>query len=382
MTGRHFDIMFVSISILSIWVFSCVVATNKKIVSPATFKPFVANLTTTQATLSQSTTNPADPYNPVPLRVGTIGATVYHRLYCPYAKQSLATHGAANRINYWTREQVADSGRPADTYCMAGVFDCSNIEPAEFATSGNDPWCGANIRSTNYIIDGIDASIAGKTLCSLQGRIGVFVDDPSACVNGSIRGSNLSCDRAACEACTIDCDTACTGCVKVTLAPLNKITFGMGDANRDGQADAEDYLYYHECYSGPVAATIPCQNVFDFDNDTDVDTIDFDLFVQAYNTGNKSWATTNHPNAIINPPGPEFPLRVGTEGSVIYHRIDCPAVNKSWQTWGIDRRVDFFSWDQIEASRRTPDTNVCFPGTRDNPSGFNVEQTSPLASLV
>jgi len=335
---------------------------------PRPVETFAAGVTA-QVVPPTPTTNPADPYSPMPLRVGTVGATTFHRPFCPYAKQSLATHGVEKRINYWTREQVADSGRPGDSYCIAEVFDCAGVDPMDFASSGNDPWCGANIRSSHFHVEGVDAALAGKTLCNLQGRIGVFVDDPVYCVNGKIRGSDPSCDEAACGACTTDCVIPCAGCVRVTMAALNKVTLAMGDANADGQADLEDYLYYHECYSGPVAATIPCQNVFDFDSDADVDVNDFDLFVQAYNTGNVSWANANYPNAVINPPQPELPLRVGTEGSQYYHRIDCPSVNNSWQTWGIDRRADFFTWDQVESSGRIPDTTVCLPGTRSNPSG-------------
>lgn len=331
-------------------------------------KPFEVDLATGQAVPSQPTTNPVDPYDPMPLRVGTVGATAFHHPFCPYAKQSLEIYGLEKRINYWTREQIAESNRPGDTYCLATIFDCSDVDASAFAIIGNDPWCGANMRSIHYIVDGLDAALAGKTLCSLQGHIGIFVDDPDNCINGNVKASSSSCDHEACRACITDCDVACAGCNRITMAPLNKITLGMGDANKDGQADIEDYLYFHECYSGSsVVATLPCQNIFDFDEDTDVDATDFDLFVQAYNTGNESWAIANHPNAVINPPIPELPLRVGTEGSQYYHRIDCPSVNNSWQTWGLDQRVDFFTWDQVEVSGRIADTIVCQPGTRNDP---------------
>ncbi len=337
--------------------------------SDAKVKPFGVNLATGAVTSSAPTINPTDPYNPMPLRVGTIGAIYFHHPFCPHAKQSLATHGLEKRINFWTREQIAESNRSGDHFCLAGTFDCSNVQPAEFAISGNDPWCGANIRNSHYAVTGVDAAIAGKTLCQVQGRIGIFVDDPDNCISGAIRGSSSSCDQETCGACTADCETVCDGCTKITMALLNKVTLFMGDANKDGQADLEDYLYYHECYSGHIAATIPCQNVFDFDNDTDVDAIDFDLFVRAYNTGNASWAAANYPEAVINPPKPELPLRVGTEGSQYYHRLDCPSVNNSWQTWGINRRVDYFSWEQVEASGRVSDAAICLAGNRSNPSG-------------
>lgn len=330
-------------------------------------EPFSVDLITGQVS-SEPTINPSDPYNPMPLRVGTVGASTFHRPFCPYAKKSLETFGLEKRINYWTREQVAESNRPGDSYCLASVFEC-HISPVEFATSKNDPWCGANIRATHYSVEGIDEKLAGKTLCSLQGRLGVFVDQPEYCINGAVRASRPSCDKEACEACTTDCETACLNCVRVTIAPLNKVTLGMGDANRDGQTDIDDYLFFHECYSGWETASIPCQNVFDFDEDHDVDIDDFDLFVHAYDTGNESWAIVNHPGAVINPPKPELPLRVGTVGSNYYHRLNCPSVNNSWSTHGLSKRVDFFTWDQVEASGRIPDTRVCLAGTRQNPSG-------------
>lgn len=331
--------------------------------------PFGVNLATGVVVPSGPTINPANPYDPMPLRIGTVAATTFHRPFCPHAKQSLVIHGLEKRINYWTREQVVESRRPGDLFCRARTFDCSNVEPSEFAISGNDPWCGANIRLSHYVIDGIDADLADKTLCNMQGRIGIFVDDPTKCVNGNIIASDPSCFDAACTTCTVDCDVVCAGCNKVTMALLNKITLGMGDANKDGQADIADYLYYHECYSGPIAATIPCQNVFDFDEDADVDAVDFDLFVNAYNSGNAEWAATNYPDAVINPPREELPLRVGTEGASLYHRLDCPSVNASWERNGMEKRVDFYSWEQIEKSGRSPDMVVCFPGTRLNPSG-------------
>jgi hypothetical protein len=318
---------------------------------------------------TEPTTNPADPYDPMPLRVGTVGATTFHRPFCPYAKKSLLNHGIENRINYWTRQQIAESKRPGDRYCMASIFDCSGLSPEEFVIAENDPWCGANIRRDNYVVEGLDAAIAGKTLCTLQGYIGVFVDDPASCVEGKVRGSNVDCDIAACNACTVDCDVICTGCTIVTMASLNKITIAMGDANRDGQESIEDYLYYHECYSGPIAATISCQNVFDIDGDSDVDVDDFDLFANSYNSGNITWASENHPNAVINPPLPEVPLRVGTVGSQYYHRLDCPSVNNSWAQHGLDKRLDFYTWDTIEASGRIADNAICLAGSRENPSG-------------
>lgn len=337
-------------------------------ISPGAVKAMSLDLVTGMSVPDEPTTNPAAPYAPMPLRVGTVGATKFHRPFCPYAKQSLATHGLEKRINYWTREQIAESGRPGDEYCLAQIFDCSDVTPADFAVAGNDPWCGANIR-LEYMPQGISPQLAGKTLCSLQGYKGVFVDDPNHCINGQIRGSSPSCDQEACSGCTVDCETLCRGCVRVTLAYLNQVTLSMGDANKDGNADLEDYLYYHECYSGPQAASLPCQNVFDYDKDGNVDVDDFDMFIQSYNSGNRSWALANHPNAVIETSRPELPLRVGTEGSNYYHRLDCPSVNASWERHGMDRRVEYYNWDQVEQSGRVPDLNICLPGTRSNPSG-------------
>ncbi len=320
-------------------------------------------------TSSGPTTNPPDPYNPMPLRVGTVEATTYHQPFCPFAKNSLAIHGLTKRINYWTREQVAESRRPGDDYCLASIFDCSDVKPADFVTLNNDPWCGANIRRSVLNVTGVDTVLAGKTLCSMQGYTGIFVNKPENCINGAIKSSGPGCDQAACSACTTDCDVVCVDCVRGTVALLNKVTLGMGDGSGDGEADIDDYLYFHECFNGPVAATSPCQNVFDFDADGDVDETDFDLFVTAYNSGNKSWAKISHPDAMIDAAKLEIPLRVGTDGSTIYHRIWCPAVNNSWQTYGLGKRADFFTWDQVEQSGRNPDMNICLPGTRNNPSG-------------
>lgn len=338
-------------------------------VNPTKIKSFA--LVTEQAT-DQPVTSPTDPYSPMPLRVGTVGAGIYHRPFCKYAKQALITHGLPKRTNYFTREQVAANGRIADTYCIAGIFDCSDVTPAEFAASGNDPWCGANIRLARY--DAYDAvALADKTLCSLDGFIGIFVDDPAHCVDGKVQSSDVTCDQTACSTCTVDCSAICDGCVIVTQSIFNQITLGMGDANRDAQADKKDYPYFHECFSGPIAATIPCQNVFDYDKDADVDEDDFDLFAdQSYNTGNVSWAAVNFPTAVVNAPKTRHPLRVGIEGSQYYHLHDCPSVNASWTTWGIDKKEIFSTWSQVEASGRIPDTNAskCLAGTRDNPSGL------------
>ncbi len=330
-------------------------------------------------TPTDPTTNPTEPYNPMPLRVGTVGAAIFHRPFCPYAKQSLANHGLIKRINYWTREQVAEARRRADDFCLAGVFDCSDVSPTDFMNSGNDPWCGANISRRNYDMIGLDEAIAGKTLCNIQGYIGVFVDDLSHCIGGKIKGSLPTCNSGACSVCrediTQDCTSSCTDCIIVTMAPINKITFGLGDANKDGELNIDDYLYYHECYSGPsIAATDPCINVFDWDEDGDVDVDDFSNFVFSYESGNQSWADTTYPPAsfpetVINPERSPLPLRVGTEGATYYHRLDCPSVNASWSTHGLEKRTDYYTWDQIENSGRISDGRICFAGTRDNPSG-------------
>ena len=67
---------------------------------------------------------------------------------------------------------------------------------------------------------------------------------------------------------------------------------------------------------------------------------------------------------------PEIPLRVGTVGSQYYHRLDCPSVNNSWLQHGIEKRIDFYTWDKIEASGRIADDAVCKAGSRENPSGL------------
>lgn len=321
------------------------------------------------------TLNPEDTYDPEPLRVGTQGAGIYHRPWCPYAKRAIEQHGLGKRINYWSREQVSGSHREPDNYCLAGVFDCSLMDEIDFANSGNDPWCGANIRR-EYGLTGLDERLAGKTLCSMQGYVGIFVDDPADCIDGRIVGSSSECDAPVCQTCKNACGDdpdciceSCVGCKEITMAALNHITLKMGDANRDGSEDFEDYLYFHECFNGINPATTPCRNVFDWDNDGDVDTDDFGQYVNSLKTGNPQWAAQEFPLATVNPPPLELPLRVGTDGASLYHRLDCPSVNSSWETHGLHKRIDFFTWDQIEQSNRVPDLKVCLPGTRGNPSG-------------
>ncbi len=320
------------------------------------------------------TTNPVDPYVPEPLRVGTVGAAIYHRPFCDAAKNALVVHGKEKRINFYTRQQVAESGRgPDNDICMSSVFDCPD-DPIEFAATENDPWCGANLRRTAYIVDGIDAELAGKTLCNLQNNVGIFVDDPSHCLaDGDISGSSTACDPEVCQTCRTqgpNCAVACDGCVNVTLAVLNKVTLGLGDGNKDGETNRDDYLHFAECFSGAGAnASTPCQNVFDWDEDQDVDVQDFSQFADVQDSGNVTWASTNFPNASINSTIIELPLRVGTFGAAIYHRLDCPSVNASWERNGINLREDYYTWDAVEATGRTPDTTVCFAGSRGNPDG-------------
>lgn len=302
-----------------------------------------------------------------PLRIGTIGSDIFHRPFCPHARQLLIDH-PEKRINYFTREQIANSGMKPDSYCFADIFDCSDMSPIDFVNSGNDPWCGANISRRNYDMIGID-SIVGKTLCNLQGYIGIFVDDPLHCVDGKIIGSQFTCNFEVCSACVEeDCAEACIDCIRVTLVPLNKITLGLGDANRDGELDSNDSLYFHECYSGASApATQSCVNVFDWDGDGDVDEDDLARFT-GYQSGNPKWVSMNYPLAVINPERSPLPLRAGTEGLPDYHRLDCPSVNASWADLGLEKRIDYYTWKQIEDSDKVPD-NVCFAGTRINPSG-------------
>jgi hypothetical protein len=70
-----------------------------------------------------------------------------------------------------------------------------------------------------------------------------------------------------------------------TLRPVKK-----GDSEPDGDVDLDDYALLHDCLGGPEATPAPggsgaaaydCRRAFDFDQDEDVDLLDFARFQQA-----------------------------------------------------------------------------------------------------
>ncbi len=108
-----------------------------------------------------------------------------------------------------------------------------------------------------------DAVPAGMHLCVLQGYIGLFVADPDECRDGAIQVGTL-----------------------VTFARVNKIVGGIGDANMDGDCNADDLAAIVSCVESPEP---DCVCTFDYDGDNDVDLRDFQGFQVAFGTGNSRW---------------------------------------------------------------------------------------------
>ena len=52
--------------------------------------------------------------------------------------------------------------------------------------------------------------------------------------------------------------------------------------------------------------------------------------------------------------------KVHTEGAVYYHKITCPIVWDSWERNGWEKRIDFYTWEQVEASGRIPASSATY----------------------
>ncbi len=290
-------------------------------------------------------------FPPMPLRVATQGAGIYHRVFCPYAKRALVTHGPTMRIDYWTRQEVEASNKSGDFFCRAAHFDCT-LDPQLFAASADDP-CGCELPRASYALDPLLNQIPSNyVVCSLDGYLATWVDPMNCPLN---QGGVMSVTGG--------------GPFNIVFSTLNEINGFLGDGNGDGDCTLEDYLFFHACWTDQGGtATQPCQCAFDWDADGDIDLDDFNNYINAIGSGNTFWVSNNYPGAQINPTI-ALPLRVGTDGAGLYHREDCPSVNNSWMVHGIDKRVDFYDWDQIEKTGRQPDTVVCNAGTRFDPTG-------------
>jgi hypothetical protein len=279
-----------------------------------------------------STPDQRDYYTNPPLRVGTQGSNIYHRTFCPYAKRALDLHGFDKRVDFWTRAEVANSNREPCTYCSPQEFNCC-VPPIDFVQQPVDPLCGTSVMQLLDHPELLD--LGGKYLCKLDGYIGQFSETDEDCnSNGTAEPGSI-----------------------VTLAAFNAIVNKKGDANRDGDCDDDDFPYFNACFGEDgEAASEACASAFDYDSDGDVDQADFIMFQESLFSGNSYWICKSGlkaTNSVINPVRP-MPLMVGTEGSNYYHRPDSPVVLSSWERHGIEKRIDFYTWEQIEASGRIP----------------------------
>ena len=88
----------------------------------------------------------------------------------------------------------------------------------------------------------------------------------------------------------IPCDDATGACAPLSFAAASSIRFFPGDWNNDGAIGAADAKAVPFCLSGPyqglgfVAPSPVCRDVFDFNNDTDVDLADFGFFQFVFGT--------------------------------------------------------------------------------------------------
>ncbi len=119
----------------------------------------------------------------IPLRVGTEGAGIYHRPFCPHAQRALEIHGPSMRIDFWTRQEVAASNRDPDHICQAGIFDCS-IDPLTFLDAGDEPYCGIHLRRSSLILDFTEIP-EDYVLCDVTSYMAVWVP-PGNCSVGNI----------------------------------------------------------------------------------------------------------------------------------------------------------------------------------------------------
>jgi hypothetical protein len=269
-------------------------------------------------------------FDPMPLRVGTEGALVYHHPFCPYAQRALTTHGPSKRVNYFSRLDIPYNREPCN-FCKADVWNWPFwLTPEEVIDHGLEYYPFARRTHTVPVVP------PDTVICSWTGYV-AFAVPPENCVDGGVHTTEGT-------PITIQC------------LILNMIPSGIGDANQDGDVDEEDFPYLVAAYSGPdVTATPVAQRLFDYDEDQDVDMSDFQAWFAELGTGNSSWIAANYPDAVEGR-REYYPLRVGIQGSDKYHQPDCPAVKRSWETHGYEKAVAWWNWADIEDTGRTPDT--------------------------
>lgn len=146
-------------------------------------------------------------------------------------------------------------------------IEVSNSEIADSKPLSSEA-SGSKVASSECCLKPVyeDHAQEGKYLCSLQGYIGVFVDESSGCNNGLVYVGTM-----------------------VTLATVNKIVGGIGDANMDGDCNEEDVPGFINCLQGITSPDFDCLCTFDYDDDGDIDIKDYGKFQLAFGTGNTRW---------------------------------------------------------------------------------------------
>ena len=268
-------------------------------------------------------------FNPMPLRVGTVGSTTYHRPLCKVAQSQLKQYGVTNRVNFFSIAEIEVSGRTPNTCCIPEIFTVPNA--ADFADK--------DVYRMQRLAHEIPIIPAGKTVCNWEGHTLAVV--PTAnCQNGVI---------------TTDQGVA----VDIEMIYFNAIAAGIGDVNGDGDINEDDLPYLCACFG---KSTSNCKNAFDYNNDGIVNQSDVLDFKDAFQPkclpplgGNSAWINVNYPNAthlFVRP----IPLRVSMMGSTRYHLPNCKAWLSSVKTYGLAETCEFYSRDDIVKSQRTPDT--------------------------
>lgn len=269
-------------------------------------------------------------FNPMPLRVSTVGSTTYHHPFCKYAMQSLNRYGPTKRVNYFTIQSIPANYVPC-TYCTPDVYDFPvDMPPADFIRRGQEVY--PVFRREHQ---GASAP-QGAVVCQWKGYVGIAVD-PNACEQGTIN--------------------AVAGVpLNIQTFTFNGISFGIGDANQDAKVDNADFPYLVAAYSGTNQATPVAQMLFDFNRDGKVDLADFQSWFSEFGSGNHLYAAQFWPTAVEAGERSTHPIRVSIDGSNKYHMPNCPAVKRSWETYGYHKAIGYFTWDEIERSGKTPDT--------------------------
>lgn len=266
-------------------------------------------------------------FDPMPLRVGTVGATYYHRPFSPTAQRSLLLHGAEKRINWYSIDEIPANRIPAPD-SFADVFEVPE-DPSAFVAG--DVY---KMARREYVLPTVPD---GEIVCNWAGHVAIAVL-PDNCVGGELI-------------------TPAETELNMTLMYFNAIPSGIGDATGDGNVNDEDFPYLIACYSGDgVPASENCANAFDYDLDGDVDYTDFQSWFSEDGQGNRAWMAVNHPSAVEKPQK-TYPLRVGVEGSNLYHMPNCPAVLRSRDNHGWHKFIEFYTRENVESSGRQPDTH-------------------------